>query len=66
MTTPVVKSPTPIIAHPLELQTTVITQEFNLSKFLGQVALGVVVTLSVREVIKRWDKFVARKNQIQN
>lgn len=45
--------------HPL-LQENVVKQEFNFSKFIGQVAMGVAVTLTVRYLVQRWDIFAGK------
>lgn len=50
------------IQHPLALDENQIKQEFNISKFLGQVALSVTVALTARWVLKKWDEFTTKKS----
>lgn len=41
--------------HPLD--TTEIKQDLNLNKYVGQVVLGILVTLSVRYLVQKWDQW---------
>jgi len=45
--------------HPL-LQKEVVTKEFNFSRFVGQVALGVAVSLTVRYLVQKYDAFTKK------
>ncbi|MEO5348867.1 MAG: hypothetical protein H7836_04400 [Magnetococcus sp. YQC-3] len=48
--------------HPLiAVQPETVVKEFNLSKIIGQVALGVTVTLTVRYLVSKWDIFTAKR-----
>lgn len=50
------------IEHPLALQAKQIQEDLNINKYLGQVVLGILVTLSVRYVVNKWDQWTAPLN----
>lgn len=49
----------------LQVQPTELKKEININKFVGQVAMGVAVALSVRFVIAKLDWFIGKRKASQ-
>jgi hypothetical protein len=49
--------------HPLAIQSTTIQKDLNINKYVGQVVLGILVTLSVRYVVTKWDQWTLPFNK---
>ena len=46
--------------HPLAVNKEALAKQLDINKYLGQVLLGIAVSLSVRYLIKKYDQFTGK------